>query len=91
MRASAICSRGPIAVLSAVERVDGAGLDRKIAREGAHRVAHEERLLANVHDVTSRGRVMQARNPGRIAVNGDDEIGIGEQRARLKAEMHGMA
>ena len=73
------------------QRVDGAGLDREIAREGAHRVAHEERLLANVHDVTSRGRVMQAGDPGRIAVNGDDEVGVGQQRARFEAEMHGVA
>ena len=70
------------------QRIDGAGLDRQIAREAAHRVAHEERLLADVGDVASRGRILQLRDPGRVGVDDDDKVGVGQQRAGLEAEMH---
>ena len=73
------------------QRVDGAGLDGEIAREGAHRVTHEEWLLTDMRDMASRGRVVQARDPGRVGVDGDDQVGVSQQRTRLEAKMHRVA
>ena len=58
-----------------LQRIDGAGLDGEIAREAAHRIAHEERILADMRDAAAGGRMLQAaestarriraRSPGR--------------------------
>ena len=91
MRASAICSRGSTAAVSASQRVDGAGLHGEIAGERAHRIAHEERVLADMGDAAAGRRMLQMRNPRHVGIEHDDQIGVGEQRARLEAEMHRVA
>ena len=74
-----------------IERLRGAGLNRKIAREAAHRIAHVERILADMRDAAAAGRMLQMRNPRHVGLEHDDQIGVGQQRAGLEAEMHRMA
>ena len=53
MRASAICSRGSTARVKRIERIGDAGLHREVARERAHRIAHVERILADMRDAAA--------------------------------------
>ena len=74
-----------------IQRLCGAGLHREIAREAAHRIAHVERVFADMRDAAAAGRMLQMRDPRHVGFKRDHQIGIGEQRAGLEAEMHRMA
>ena len=65
--------------------------DRKIARERAHRIAHERRVLADMGDAAAGSRLLRARIPRRIAFQHDDEVGLADQRRGVEARMHRMA
>ncbi len=54
-------------------------------------VADEERVLAHMNDAAAGRRMLQMRNPRHIGFQRNHQIGIGEQRAGLVAEMHRMA
>ena len=57
--------------------------DRQIARERAHRIAREGRVLADMRDAAAGGRLLGARIPRRVALDHDDEVGLADQRAGI--------
>jgi len=74
-----------------IEQHHGLAGDREVAGEAADRDARERRVLADMHDLASRGRRFTVGEPWRVAVDRQHEIGLGQQRMRLEAEMHRMA
>ena len=72
------------------ERDRGRRGDRQIARERAHRIAREHRVLADMRDAAAGGRLLHARIPRRVAFDDDDQVGLADQRAGIEARMHRM-
>jgi hypothetical protein len=62
----------------------------EIARKSANRIAREQRIDAQMDDFASRPRRLKARDPGDIAFEHQDRVGIVEIRGRIIAEMAGM-
>ena len=73
-----------------IERLRRARLNRKVARETAHRIANVERVFADVCDTAAARRMLQMRNPRHVGLDHDHQVGVSQERAGLEAEMHRM-
>ena len=59
-----------------IERLRRAGLNRKVARETAHRIANVERVFADMRDTAAGRRMLQMRNPRHVGFEHDHQVGV---------------
>ncbi len=63
---------------------------QEIRLELAERIARLQRIGGDMDDLGILARLVVARHPGHRAVDRDHHVGLGEERAHVVAEMHGM-
>ena len=61
---------------------------REIAGIAAHRVGTEQRIDAHVDHLGVGARAVQARDPGHVAIDHQDQVRLADQAARLEPHVH---
>ena len=62
--------------------------DREVAGIAPHRIGAEQRIDAHMDHLGVRVGAVQARDPGDVAIDDQNQVGLADQPARLEPHMH---